>query len=259
MALDAVVDSLEGVPEQFHELYQQKDDGKYRLDVAGVEFPEDVQGLKSALEKERVAKKEAEKRLSSFADIDLDEYHALRADKDKREEELAAKRGEFDKLLTKKDEQHRKTLSEKDAALEALSAQLDKLIREDEAIRALGRADADVDLLLPHALARTGVVVDDDGKRRAIVLNDDGAPRLNDDGNEMTISELVAEMEKDDRYKAGFGSGLRSGGGSAARSSAGRAKSSPVGPDADLDTKLAYIEKHGLAGYKEALGLQPPR
>ncbi|WP_193173440.1 hypothetical protein [Nisaea nitritireducens] len=55
MPLPAETDSLDAVPEAARAFYVETDDGRYRLDADGVE---DVSGLKSALEKERAARRE---------------------------------------------------------------------------------------------------------------------------------------------------------------------------------------------------------
>ena len=54
MTLPATVDRLEDLPEAVREHYVATEDGRFRLDAEGVE---DVAGLKSALEKERAARK----------------------------------------------------------------------------------------------------------------------------------------------------------------------------------------------------------
>lgn len=55
MPLPAETDSLDAIPEAARAFYIETDDGRYRLDADGVE---DVSGLKSALEKERAARRE---------------------------------------------------------------------------------------------------------------------------------------------------------------------------------------------------------
>jgi len=55
MPLPAETDSLDAIPEAARAFYVETDDGRYRLDADGVE---DVAGLKSALEKERTARRE---------------------------------------------------------------------------------------------------------------------------------------------------------------------------------------------------------
>ena len=54
MALEEIVDSLEKVDEKYHDLYVENADGKFEVSIVG---------LKSALTKERLAKKELEKKL----------------------------------------------------------------------------------------------------------------------------------------------------------------------------------------------------
>jgi hypothetical protein len=66
MALKAFVDNLNDVPKELHVHYVQEG-GKYRLDAEGVE---DVTGLKTALERERDANRDAQKRLKAFEGLD---------------------------------------------------------------------------------------------------------------------------------------------------------------------------------------------
>jgi hypothetical protein len=60
MPLDETVESLEGVDERYHGLYEQGEDGKFSLT--------DVSSLKSALQQERKIRKQLEKK--SKADLD---------------------------------------------------------------------------------------------------------------------------------------------------------------------------------------------
>jgi len=252
MPLDAIVDSLEGVPEQYRELYAERD-GKYRLDVQGVEFPDEVQGLKSALQKEREAAKEAQARLKAYGEIDPDTVRKLMSEREKQEDELAAKRGEFDKLLAKKEAKHTEALEAERQRVASLEKQVLGLVRDQEARKALEQAGANVDLLLPHVLSRVEVI-EQDGARKAVVLGDEGAPRLNDEGNEMSISELVAEMANSERYRAGFPAQVAQGGG-AANNGAGRA-SGGFDPRSATDAeKAAFIAKNGRDAFLKALGV----
>lgn len=59
MALEEIVDSLEKVDEKYHDLYVENQDGKFEVNIGG---------LKSALNKERLAKKELEKKLKTKDD-----------------------------------------------------------------------------------------------------------------------------------------------------------------------------------------------
>lgn len=256
MPLDAVVDTLDSVPEALRDHYKQ-DGERYKLDVAGVEFPEDVAGLKSALQKEREAAKSAAKRLQDLDGIDVGRYKELLAAEEKREEAEAAKRGEFDKILARNREKWEADLAAERESRSTVEGQLTALIRDNEARKALEGHKADVDLLLPHVLDKVQVIVGDDGQRRTVVRGAEGAPRMNDEGKEMTISELVAEMAQSDRYAAGFPATVKKGGGAAANG-AGRASGGSFDPRTATDAeKVAFIGKHGRAKFLEALGATP--
>lgn len=56
------LDLLDGISEEFKKEYKKCDNGKFRLDVSGLE---DVSGLKSALQKEREARKEESRKASA--------------------------------------------------------------------------------------------------------------------------------------------------------------------------------------------------
>jgi len=74
--LKAELDSLDGLDDSLKGLYVEQD-GKFRLDAEGV----DNSGLKSALEKERKAARDAENRRKDlearFKDIDPERYAEL--------------------------------------------------------------------------------------------------------------------------------------------------------------------------------------
>lgn len=65
MALKFIIDTLEEIDERLRGEYEEKD-GKFHLKVDGLPAPEDVSGLKSALQKEREARSKAEKRISDI-------------------------------------------------------------------------------------------------------------------------------------------------------------------------------------------------
>src|SRR5678816_3080484 len=61
--LQYTVDTLDAVDENYHDLYEQADNG-FRLKVTGVD---DASGLKTALQSEREARKAAEKAVKEYA------------------------------------------------------------------------------------------------------------------------------------------------------------------------------------------------
>lgn len=103
MALKAMLDSIEGLSDELKGCYIQSDDGKFRLDVeGGFKTTAEVEGLSSALGKERQGHAEAMKALKTFEGIDAKEARdalakvkAFTADQqkaaEKMQEELAAR------------------------------------------------------------------------------------------------------------------------------------------------------------------------
>lgn len=92
MALQLVVDSLDGMDDSIRSLYVESN-GKFTLDVDGIDKAESVQ---TAIRREREARKEAEKRLKELGNLsreDIDELESLRAEaaKARGAEELVAR------------------------------------------------------------------------------------------------------------------------------------------------------------------------
>lgn len=68
MAIKAVIDKLEDVPEQYRDLYKEKN-GKFEItEVEGIKTEADVTRLSSALEKERNDHKGTKKKFEAFGD-----------------------------------------------------------------------------------------------------------------------------------------------------------------------------------------------
>ena len=66
MGLKAVVDSLEDVAEQVRQHYAPGDDGKYHLDIDGIEDHPGTRALKRALEAERESRRRASRRAEAL-------------------------------------------------------------------------------------------------------------------------------------------------------------------------------------------------
>ncbi len=93
MALKAIIETLEGVPEHFHELYTEKG-GKYELTgVEGFKTQADIDRVQNALTKERNDHKAVKEKFSAFADLDIED---VRAKLDKYPELEAAATGKLD-------------------------------------------------------------------------------------------------------------------------------------------------------------------
>lgn len=71
MPLEETVDTLEGIDEQYKDLYIEGEDGKFKIDISG---------LKSALAKERSLKKALEKKVAALNTGDEPDIEQLRTE-----------------------------------------------------------------------------------------------------------------------------------------------------------------------------------
>jgi hypothetical protein len=73
MALKAIHDSKDEIPEQFQELYTEKNDKWELTGITGVKTQADIDRLSSSLEKERAAHKETKELFSPWRDMNHEE------------------------------------------------------------------------------------------------------------------------------------------------------------------------------------------
>ena len=141
----AVYDKLEDVPEALRDHFKQGEDGKFRPEVESVDgwALEDVSGLKGTLEKEMDNRKEAERKLKTFGDLNPDEARKTIArvkeigdlDPEKEAEQIAAKKLELQREeLVKEHEKEKGTLEEK---LQARTKQLQESLVDAVATTAI--------------------------------------------------------------------------------------------------------------------------
>jgi hypothetical protein len=220
MTIEAIVDSLDNVPEDLRDEYAEVD-GRYQLKALQGFVPkdnvEDVTGLKSALQKEREAAREAQRKLrqqqEQFAGFDMDEYNALKEQQAKAEEERAKKAGEWDNLKQQLVDKHSSDKAaweqEKAKLLNAFTGQ----VSEAAAVQALAEHKGNPLFLKSHVLGAIKVVQDDSGKFITQVVDDAGNPRMNGEGKFLTVSDYVKELRENEAFAGAFAGAGSSGGG----------------------------------------------
>lgn len=108
MALKAVLDTLDGLPEGHREFYKKGDDGKFRLDADGFE---DLTGLKSALERQKADRKAAEQQFKDlkdrFGDLDPDKAREALKKIQELEDKKLIDAGKLDEVLNQRTERMR--------------------------------------------------------------------------------------------------------------------------------------------------------
>lgn len=211
MALPAHVESLDTVPEELRPHYVPAEDGGFRLDAEGIE---DVSGLKSALAKERAARK------------------ALRAELDAR----AAPGGEGDDGPGGGDGPGDMPAAGDSGAVERLRRQLERRLVEAEARAAIVAARGAPELLLPVLLPLLGVEEGEDGAFRVKVLS--GVAR--GEAPE-SLEALVESLRRSDIYGRAFDGSGKSGSGAPAESAGPGGAAVSAGDPRALGRHLADI------------------
>jgi len=259
MAIEAIVDSLDSVPESLREDYVEKD-GKFVLKALEGYVPsdqvEDVSGLKSALNKERDAAREAQRKIrqiqEQYSGFDLDELKELREAQAKAEEDRQRKAGEWDslknQLVTKHNEDRSAWDKEKSDLLDAFGRQM----KETAALQAISDNKGNTALLKPHVLAALKIERDDNGMFVTRVVDDAGSARMNGDGQYLSVSDYVKDLRDQETFAGAFLGTGSSGGGTPPGAGEKGGKGGKGGIPSDLkrgsmkpNEKVAFINEHG--------------
>ena len=228
MALKAQLENLDGLDEATSALYKQ-DGERFILDVEGVNgfALEDVGGLKTALGKERKTAKEATDALARYKDPDSGELldpEAARAasarvteleaiDPDKEADKLAKEKIASAKQAITKDFEGK--LREKDERINVVMGALERSmvdgkiteVLNDTEVRGIAKG------LLPIMRPNISLREAEPGRFVAQVTDAQGDPKLNGQGDPMSIKEYALELRKDEDLAGLFLAENKSGGG----------------------------------------------
>lgn len=210
MPLPFSVEAIDAIPEAQRALYKESN-GKFVLDVEGYEDPT---GLKSALEKERKAARDASKQISAWQALGKtpEEIQQLLDAQRQSDEEKATKGGEWDKLKSQMLTQHQQELAKREEREAKLKLSLERRLIDADATEAIAEAKGVPALLLPHVRASVRVV-EEDGEFTVQVVDAQGNPRVNGKGEPLTIKDLVSEMRQSEIFGRAFEPTGTSGGG----------------------------------------------
>jgi hypothetical protein len=239
MALPYRVDSLDDVPEAARPLYEEKD-GAFVLPVTGVETPDDVAGLKSALAKLKRNLAESEKKAGRVSDDDVAELQQLRSEAREREEKQAKEEGRWEDLRTKlltEEAGKRKPLEDKLSQYEQV---IERLTVTNELRTALSEAGFDPGYheAVEALLERRGPKVIWDGEMPKGVFPDE----VHGDQPIMDYVSAFAKTKDAEKY---LPPKVASGGGATGADSKGVDTTKPWG-EMTPDEKVAYTEaKYG--------------
>ena len=201
MALQLTVDKIDTLPEPIRALYKPAGD-KFQLDLDGYQDPTN---LKSALEAERLEKRDAVKQAKAWKDLGKtpEEIQELLAAQKQADQDKLTKAGEWDKLRGQMTEQHQTELARREESAKALRGQLERHLVDAAAATALAAAEASPELLMPHVKAKVKVI-EENGEFLVRVVDAAGNPRVDGKGEFLSITELVSEMRQNPIYAPCF-------------------------------------------------------
>jgi hypothetical protein len=200
--LPARTDTLEKVPPQYHELYEQRD-GSYFLGIEG--FEPHVLQERNRLKREKA---ELETAIAQYRELgDPESLARLKHAQQRLDDATLMEHGEVTKLLdsTKKqmNEEHTKQLTAAQKEAEQAKLELQSVLIDGEAGYALAAEGGIPELLMDVIRRRTKIMLED-GRHRAVVIGSDGQPRVKGNGEPFSIRELVQELRQDPTYRRAF-------------------------------------------------------
>jgi hypothetical protein len=257
MPLAKKLDSLDELPEQLHDLYEEKDGAFHLIPPDGfvpADDIEDTSGLKSALTKTREEKREAARQLKllreKFAGFDIEEYEKLKAAETDAETAKLEAAGEWDKIKAQMINQHNEELARRENEISRYKSQLETVQVDAKVVEAISKAGGNVELLKPHVKSRLQLNTDD---FTTTVLDFDGTtPKVDGDGNPVTIDTLISEMRKSDTYASAFKASDQSGSGS----DPGKASDGPSGSNGGMPKLNAGDLRRGTMSDKQKVDFQ---
>lgn len=184
MALQLILQSLDGLSADVAKEYTEQEDGTFRLDVTGIE---DTGALKRAKEHEKTQRKQAQTRVTELQSKveDLEDQIAALGDPSKNSAD-AVKLQKLERQLT--EAQGKLTARENE-----LMGEISRLTSTAEATSLVSDLTDFPELMMPMVRARLTTVLEN-GKAVVKVLDADG------EVGSMTVAELKAEIENDKKY-----------------------------------------------------------
>lgn len=158
-----------------------------------------VEGLKRKnAELLQKLQKKSDQRPETMSNEERDELKRLREAEEKRQEEEAKKRGEFDKIRQKDQERYEKERTELAKKAETYQQRYEREYVENRLLASLNAEKGEELLLMPHLKSRVRYEETDDGGQRLVVLDADGQQMLGEKGEPATLKDLHEEFKRHD-------------------------------------------------------------
>lgn len=186
MVMKAVLESLDGVDKAFHGEYKKGDDGKFYLDLEGVEAHPSTQPLANTMKnvKQELTKTKNDLNAAKTKAEELqEEINGLR--------EGAIPKADVEALKKSYQQKYDKDTGDLKASNEKLNGTVEKLMVDNVATALAGKLVAKpeyTEALLPHIRGRLKLDHNADGEAVTAVLDKDGKPSA------LTVDDLEKEV-----------------------------------------------------------------
>jgi hypothetical protein len=211
--LSVVVDKVgfEKLSEPVRPFYEPQEDGTMRL--RGFE---DTRALKNALGRVRAERDQGKEKLKEFEGYDPGELARLRAVEEKVKREAELTRSEFDRQFTEASDQYKAQIELLAGQNEVYKRDLNRALVDNQAVMDITTRGGKAAWLLPHIKDHTEMR-EVDGRHVAVVIGDDGKPRLKKGATQTTdflpIADYVDELKEHPEFEDAFrGTGATGGG-----------------------------------------------
>ena len=224
--LKFLLDSLDGVDENLHALYEEAD-GKYRLKVEGLD---DTGALKRAKDHEKTARKAAEDQARELKE----QLEALQAQINQGKDDDARKAGDIEALEKSWQTKLSNRENELNGTIENLQNNLKSILVDKEAVRLASElaVEGSSELLIPHIKSRLATS-ERDGQLVTVVNDLEGKPSA------LTLDELKQEFANNKAFAPVVVGSRASGGGADGGNSGGATKFSEL---SEADRVAMYKE-----------------
>lgn len=197
----AMLEKIDGLSEEMKKEYKQGEDGKFYLEIEGIDSHPSVGALKRAKDHEKQARTTAEKSLKEISDkleaLETERNDILRG---------AIPKGDVEKLEGSWKEKLAKREKELTEEITSLTGQLSKTLVDSVAQTMATKISKSPELLLPHIKARLKMDKEN-GQAVTRVLDKDG------NVSALTVAELEKEMVANPSFAAVIIGSKASGGG----------------------------------------------
>lgn len=222
MAFKLIVDKIEDIEETHRPMYVERD-GRFHLDVDGIDDHPSVVKLKQQQEAARRSERAMKANVEKWEKLGKteEEIAALIATEEANKQTALEAKGQWEELKKQMNDKHQVDIKKWEGLTEAekqnnvkLRGKLERYLVDAKATAAIAAAQGEPELLLPIVKRFMKVTEDENGEFTTSIVDDKGGARVNGKGDPLTVDELLAEMKSSEKLGRAFSASGSSGGGS---------------------------------------------